>query len=192
VSRLPPVTGRWPASHYIPKEDAMIKVRNLSALLALSSVALLPACSMFGGGHNQQASRSTAPSQSYASAQPSQPASAPQQNSEMSRDMIQQVQQKLQQQGMYRARVDGVWGPSTEAAVRSYQQQHNLSASGQLDSATLAALDMGPNQNYGSTQSNGSGQSANNGQSDGSQRYSNYNPPQNNANNNNNNTNTTH
>jgi peptidoglycan hydrolase-like protein with peptidoglycan-binding domain len=190
VSRLPPLTGRLPASHHIPEENAMIKVRNLSALLALSSVALLPACSMFGGGHNQQASRSTAPSQSYASAQPSQSSYAPQQNSEMSQDMIQQVQQKLQQQGMYRARVDGVWGPSTEAAVRTYQQQHNLNASGQLDSATLAALDMGPNQNYGSAQSGSNGQSTNNGQSGGSQRYSNYNPPQNNDNNNNNNTNT--
>jgi peptidoglycan hydrolase-like protein with peptidoglycan-binding domain len=146
----------------------MIKVRNLAALLALSSVALLPACSMFGGGHNQQASRSSASGPSYASAPASQPNYAPSQNAAMSPEMIQQVQQKLQQDGMYRSRIDGVWGPSTEAAVRSYQQQHNLNASGQLDSATLAALDLGPGQSYG------------NAQQDSSQRYgSNYNPPPN-------------
>jgi hypothetical protein len=35
--------------------------------------------------------------------------------------------------------------------VRSYQQQNNLSASGQLDQQTLASLNLGNNQNYGSS-----------------------------------------
>ncbi len=119
----------------------MFKVRNLATLLALSSVAVLPACSMFGGGDNDR--RRAAP--------PAIPARATHRRSRppthaggpMSQDTIRQVQQALQQAGMYRARVDGVWGPATEAAVRSYQQKHNLNASGELDSDTLASLNLG-------------------------------------------------
>jgi hypothetical protein len=147
-----------------PKEKAMIKVRNLATLLALSSVAVLPACSWFGGGDDsRQTSRASYPSQSYASAQPGY---ATPQMPELTPDMTQQVQERLQQQGLYRGHIDGVWGPATEAAVRTYQQQHNLNATGKLDANTLASLNIGTNQNYGSAQQG--------------QRYgSNYNPPPN-------------
>jgi peptidoglycan hydrolase-like protein with peptidoglycan-binding domain len=112
----------------------MTTTRNFAALLALFSLALLPACSMFGGDHSQTSSTSyTLP-----------------QSSAMSPQMVQQVQQKLQQQGMYNGQIDGVWGPATQTAVRTYQQQHNLSATGQLDADTLASLNLGTSQNYGS------------------------------------------
>jgi peptidoglycan hydrolase-like protein with peptidoglycan-binding domain len=137
----------------------MTKVRNVAALLTLCSVAALPACSMFGGN---QASRSSYPS--YASTQRT---SVSPQSPELSPDMIQQVQGRLQQQGLYHGSVDGVWGAGTESAVRGYQQQHNLNATGKLDSDTLASLNLGTNQDYGNTQP-------------ANQRYgSNYNPPPN-------------
>ncbi len=146
----------------------MLKVRSLATLLAVSSVAVLPACSMFGGGDHSQASRSSYSSQNYAAAQPMAPQQTP-----MSQDTIQQVQQTLQQDGMYRGRIDGVWGPATEAAVRSYQQQHSLNATGQLDADTMASLNMGGNRNYG------------NAQQPTEQRYgSNYNPNNNTTDNN--------
>ena len=117
-----------------------MKVRNLAALLALSSVAVLPACSWLGiDDNNRQTSRAAPASQSYAAAPASQ-TSAP----ELTPDMIRSVQQNLQQGGLYHGRVDGVWGPSTQAAVRSYQQQHNMNATGQLDQATLSAMNSGP------------------------------------------------
>ena len=129
----------------------MTKVRNVATLLALCGVAALPACSMFGGNH---ASRSSYPSN----------ASAPQ-SPQLSQDMIQQVQGRLQQQGIYHENVDGVWGPGTKFAVRSYQQQHNLNATGKLDVDTLASLNLGTNQSN---------------QRSNDQRYgSNYNPPPN-------------
>ena len=135
----------------------MIKVRNLAALLALSGVAVLPACSMFGD-ENSRSSRASYPSQSYAAAPSA---------SELTPDTTQQVQQKLQQQGLYSGRMDGVWGPATEAAVRSYQQQHNLNATGKLDADTLASLNLGTSQTYGNAPP-------------ADQRYgSNYNPPTN-------------
>jgi peptidoglycan hydrolase-like protein with peptidoglycan-binding domain len=38
-------------------------------------------------------------------------------------------------------RVDGVWGPNTQAALENYQQQNGLQPTGTLDSATRARLD---------------------------------------------------
>jgi peptidoglycan hydrolase-like protein with peptidoglycan-binding domain len=136
----------------------MTKVRNVATVLALCGAAALPACSMFGGGN--QNSRASYPT--YAAA----PTYAAPQQSAVSPDMIRQVQGTLQQQGLYHGSVDGVWGPGTESAVRSYQQQHNLNTSGQLDASTLSSMNIATNQNYG------------NSQPPNDQRYgSNYNPP---------------
>jgi peptidoglycan hydrolase-like protein with peptidoglycan-binding domain len=126
----------------------VIKGRNVPTLLVLSGIAVLPACSMFGGDSSRgQASRATTPRP--ASAQQDYPSP---QSPELTQDMIRQVQERLQQQGMYRGRLDGVWGPATGSAVRSYQEQHNLNATGKLDVPTLASLNLGTNPNYGSTQ----------------------------------------
>jgi hypothetical protein len=143
MSAAPPKPERLLASP--DKEKAMIKPANLAALLAMSSIAALPACSMFGGGNNSNHA-------SYSS--PQSPA--------LSQNMIQQVQTRLQQAGNYNGTIDGRWGPSTEAGVRSYQQQHNLNATGQLDGDTLASLNLGgTNTTLGSTQPNVSTQPAN-------------------------------
>jgi peptidoglycan hydrolase-like protein with peptidoglycan-binding domain len=113
----------------------MIKFGNFTALLAFSTIAMLPACSMFGGGNSNHAS--------YVS--PKLPA--------LSQNTIAQVQSRLQQAGDYNGAIDGLWGPATEAGVRSYQQQHSLSATGQLDGDTLASLNLGSsNQTYGNSQ----------------------------------------
>jgi peptidoglycan hydrolase-like protein with peptidoglycan-binding domain len=127
----------------------MIKVHKLA--LALPGIALLSACSMFGTDH-VQSSRATSANQSYtAGPNYSQPGAA--QTGELTPDMMRNVQQALQQQGFYHGQVDGVWGPGTQSAVRGFQQQHNLNATGQLDQDTLAAMNLGPgqdNQRYGS------------------------------------------
>ena len=115
----------------------MIRFRNVAAMLALSSVAALPACSMFGGGTNSSQSSSASASRPPA----------------LSQDMVQQLQTRLQQAGNYNGSIDGLWGPATEAGVRSYQQQHNLNATGQLDGDTLASLNLGgTNQTLGTAQ----------------------------------------
>ena len=105
----------------------MIKFSNFTALLALSSIAVLPACSMFGGGNSNHAG--------YVS--PLSPA--------LSQNTIAQVQTRLRQAGDYNGAIDGLWGPATETGIHSYQQQHSLNATGQLDEATLAALNLGGN-----------------------------------------------
>ena len=53
---------------------------------------------------------------------------------------IQQVQARLKAVGLDPGPLDGTWGPQTEAALRTYQQQRGLPVSGQLDAATLQVL----------------------------------------------------
>lgn len=61
----------------------------------------------------------------------------------ISSDMVFKVQQRLRDLGFYvRDNIDGNWGPNTSAAVRNFQRSKGLNASGQLDSTTLAALDL--------------------------------------------------
>jgi surface antigen len=63
----------------------------------------------------------------------------------ISPDTVFKVQQKLHDQGFYvRDNIDGRWGPKTSIAVQNYQRAKGLQPSGQLDPATLAALDLGP------------------------------------------------
>jgi peptidoglycan hydrolase-like protein with peptidoglycan-binding domain len=151
-----------------------MKASSLAAFLALSGVAVLPACSMFGGGGNgggaggRQASTATTTSPSYAAA-PNYNSTQQLANSEMSPDMIRKVQQNLKDAGLYKARVDGVWGPQTQAAVRDFQQQHNINATGELDQPTLDAMNLATNSN----QSNAANQNNQNG---GQQQSASYNP----------------
>lgn len=68
--------------------------------------------------------------------------------------MVKQVQSKLRDDGYYKqGSVDGVWGSGTESAVRSFQKDHNLDSSGQLDVPTIQALNL----------TSGSGQSTDTG-----------------------------
>jgi GH24 family phage-related lysozyme (muramidase) len=52
---------------------------------------------------------------------------------------VRQVQQQLTSSG-YTVTADGVYGPGTAAAVKSFQQAHGLAADGVAGPATLAAL----------------------------------------------------
>ena len=56
--------------------------------------------------------------------------------------MVQQVQGRLQQLGFYNGNVDGLWGPATEASVQGFQKSQSLNPTGQLDSQTIASLNL--------------------------------------------------
>ncbi|WP_428490075.1 peptidoglycan-binding domain-containing protein [Rhodopila sp.] len=61
----------------------------------------------------------------------------------VSPEMVKKVQAKLRSNGYYKhGNVDGIFGSGTESAVRSFQQDHNLGSSGQLDVPTLQALNV--------------------------------------------------
>ena len=100
----------------------MTRYHFAAALLAFGSLAMLPACS-------------TTPT--YTSS------AAPMHSSpELSSGMVRQVQTALQQQGLYTGSIDGLWGPQTQNAVMGFQQSHGLRPSGELNTPTLAALNV--------------------------------------------------
>jgi peptidoglycan hydrolase-like protein with peptidoglycan-binding domain len=96
----------------------MFRPSTVAAVLALGSVAALPACSAFD----------------------SHPRTATTMQPELSPGVVRTVQTSLQQQGLYKGSLDGVWGPETENAVRGYQRDHGMMATGALNAPTLAAL----------------------------------------------------
>ena len=98
--------------------------RAAAVMLALGSLAALPACSSMNGSSTRTSSAAPMPRQ------------------ELSPHMVMQVQTSLQQQGLYNGNIDGLWGPATQAAVQGYQQAHGLTANGQLDTPTLASLNL--------------------------------------------------
>jgi hypothetical protein len=54
--------------------------------------------------------------------------------------LVRSVQQALNDKGYSAGTVDGRWGPSTEDAVRRFQQASGLPQSGELGRSTLVAL----------------------------------------------------
>lgn len=64
---------------------------------------------------------------------------------------IQQAQQQLKSQGLYRGAVDGVMGPETQTALMAFQREHNLPQTAQLDQQTLSALNGGSTSGAGMT-----------------------------------------
>ena len=54
---------------------------------------------------------------------------------------VAKVQMALNSNGA-QLNVDGKWGPSTSAALKSYQSAHGLKPTGRMDGATAKALGM--------------------------------------------------
>jgi peptidoglycan hydrolase-like protein with peptidoglycan-binding domain len=58
----------------------------------------------------------------------------------LSNQQVRQLQQKLLQQGFYEGNVDGIVGPLTRQALRSFQQQQGIDAAGTWNQSTAEAL----------------------------------------------------
>jgi peptidoglycan hydrolase-like protein with peptidoglycan-binding domain len=61
----------------------------------------------------------------------------------MSRSEVRRAQQQLEQRGYEVGTVDGVIGPKTQTAIRNFQRDKGLNATGELNEETRAALDEG-------------------------------------------------
>jgi peptidoglycan hydrolase-like protein with peptidoglycan-binding domain len=55
-------------------------------------------------------------------------------------NQVMEVQQKLQAANLYSGKIDGIMGPETQQALRSYQQQHGLQVTARLDQQTLDSI----------------------------------------------------
>jgi peptidoglycan hydrolase-like protein with peptidoglycan-binding domain len=58
----------------------------------------------------------------------------------ISREQTMDMQRALRSRNLYQGQVDGVWGPKTESALRNFQTQSGLEATGELNDATARAL----------------------------------------------------
>lgn len=99
--------------------------------LVLPALATLPAAAA-SQTQGQQSNQQQANEQS----------SGQQSNSPLNLDQgqIKQVQQTLDQKGFRAGRPDGLYGPETRQAVRSFQHKEKLGGNGQVNEQTLAAL----------------------------------------------------
>ncbi len=89
------------------------------------------------------ASAQTTDQSSGAAASETQPAK---QKVHLTPSVIRAAQQKLDDAGYKSGTPDGRLGPKTRAAIRKYQQDQNLAATGTLDESTLSKLGVGGNQ----------------------------------------------
>lgn len=122
-----------------------------------------------GNQGQQQRSQSDQPAQQSSA---SQGASQQPQQSQASSEVVKQAQEKLSAAGHDAGPADGIMGAKTQAAVKDFQQAKGLGASGQLDSQTLAALQIdesGGSAAIGSSASGSTGGSASG--STGGSRY---------------------
>jgi len=70
--------------------------------------------------------------------------------SELDSQAVRQIQEALNEAGHDVGEVDGVWGQRTAEALRKFQEEQNLEASGELDQETIAALELDPSALQGS------------------------------------------
>jgi peptidoglycan hydrolase-like protein with peptidoglycan-binding domain len=64
---------------------------------------------------------------------------------QLSASQVREIQQALEDRGDSSVRVNGEWGPDTEAAIKNLQKSENMiSQTGQLDFPTLLALGLDP------------------------------------------------
>jgi peptidoglycan hydrolase-like protein with peptidoglycan-binding domain len=64
---------------------------------------------------------------------------------QLSSSQVRAIQQALEERGDSSVRVNGEWGPDTEAAIKNFQKSENMiSQTGELDFQTLLALGLDP------------------------------------------------
>jgi hypothetical protein len=57
--------------------------------------------------------------------------------------IVSRVQEALAREGYYQGAIDGSAGPATRNALRRYQRNHGLDATGQIDRSVIEALRLG-------------------------------------------------
>lgn len=132
-----------------------MRLRSFATVAAVVAPVALMGCSMFGGGQKEAAAPAPAPAPVTAPTPPPAPTATPEQN-QADQSLVRQVQTMLKHDHEYRGRIDGRWGPMTERGVRQFQHAHNVPVTGQLDDATMSAMNLQPSSGNGMSGSSGS------------------------------------
>lgn len=123
--------------------------------IAVAAAALSIAGGAIAAG-NQAASPTASPSSDQAAMSPrpqGSQASGNMSSAQGNPTLVRSVQQALKQKGYDVGTIDGQIGPTTESALRNFQQQQGLPQSGNLDQPTLSALGVEQDQGASSMQS---------------------------------------
>ena len=73
----------------------------------------------------------------------------------VARNEICKMQEILRDKGLYRGKVDGVFGLRTRASIRAYQKAERWPITGEVDTRTAAGLGIRPESNWANSQSAG-------------------------------------
>lgn len=112
----------------------------MKRLLVAASVLALAAGSAFAQG-NEQAPPMPPPSAAPAPGAPPVAGAAPH-HRRFAHSMreIKAAQNALKEDGLYKGKIDGKYGPATKAAVAEFQKQNDLKVTSQLDKDTMSKL----------------------------------------------------
>lgn len=119
-----------------------LRRRVLPATSALALAALLaaaPAYHAIGQGMQNPGQNNSTTQNNTVRQQANIPAT--QRQNAMPQEEVRRLQAALQRNGET-IKVDGIWGPQTEQALRDYQQKNGLQTSGQLDEQTRNKLNL--------------------------------------------------
>jgi hypothetical protein len=155
-------TGGSVAANVIPRKGLQMKLHRIAvtaAALSIAGVAVAgadhattnraaadmtppPATAMSPGATSTSPDATTAGAASTATTSDLTASPQPGSPSAETRNptLVRSVQQALKDKGFDAGAADGAWGPSTEKALRDFQQARGLPESGSLDPQTLAML----------------------------------------------------
>jgi peptidoglycan hydrolase-like protein with peptidoglycan-binding domain len=130
--------GQRGAAAYIFPLDPLKRKRSHTMFRKIAIAALtLSSVGAIAAANDTSANTQSSSNQSYSSSQSLGASSS------VGDAQVTQIQQSLNAMGLNAGPVDGKMGPRTQAALRQFQQQKGLQASGQADQQTLAALSTG-------------------------------------------------
>ena len=120
----------------------------MKRLVLAASVLALAAGGAFAQGNNEQAPPMPPPAATPAPATPgvtpgiAPPAGAAPHHRRMAQSMrdIKAAQKALKEDGLYKGKIDGKFGPQTKAAVAEFQKQNDLKPTAKLDKETMSKL----------------------------------------------------
>lgn len=115
----------------------------MKRLLLAASILALAAGSAFAQGNEQAPPMpppSAAPAPGQAGHVPIAGALPHHRRFAHSMRQIKAAQQALKEDGLYKGKIDGKYGPATKAAVAEFQKQNDLKETSQLDKETMSKL----------------------------------------------------
>ena len=113
--------------------------RTMTALAA-ALLAAMTATAFAAGSRTQTPAPAATMQHGMKNASKSQ-AALPSSDHTMSARKVEEIQVGLQRAG-YKVASDGIWGPSTAHALRSFQKDHGLKATGRYNQATAQQLEI--------------------------------------------------